>query len=991
LPEQRARLGLRQGFAQDMERRVRDINSDEQWTDRRYAELEAHVEADEERRAFSLNPLRWRASRGLRRERSLTKAIKSSRSQVIQLVGEPGSGKSVSLRYVAQTTAARAARARSLKAVIPLYLNLKELRRAPNAAVDSDLIKAFVIKTLKKGNRMGVENFLKEEFESGLLEGTWLFLFDSFDEIPEVLSSTEVDEVIKGYAGAIYDFLGGLNRCRGVIASRHFRGPSRSSWPRYTILPLSESRRLRFIKGANLRPAVSQQLREHLALGDYDLRDLSSNPMLLGVLCNHMEKGNPFPDSVHALFADYLARRFDDAAKLVKSHFKENFGVEVEIADVRAAAESAAFCMAADKGIGLSPARAELKRSMLNHGFDFGAETDTLLDALVFIKLGRTEELPSGGHSFTFVHRRFQEYFATCVVLREPWRVGPRELLTDARWRETAVVICQTQPPAALGTLVEGARAELSRFVEEFPGGVRPEELSAAAADEDDDAAKREPTPPEDFEWPHGLLHVLSLLQDGFRRRLNELPDDVRGLAGAMLLTVKRRAGRIEQKAALETAGAATPRVLLRLIRDAFRGDSQLLKNVAYRQVARLPEVPDDIADSIRSALIGLVRTGRLGRERLATKAHLARLDKPQRFVSSLRLLLALPTADLLLHALVLAAWASYMRVTGPLPADSDASWTQLTAVLLSALLVSHLSFRLLRLTRAMFGDGLDLMFIIYARGGGTAVALFMPVIYGDTAGETPGLTFLWPYEMVCAYAFVWLPSALLAARVGQCTSPVWWPFMPLVPLTLFAANLRSITKWTMKNLLGIVIMMAVIVLSGGAVSYYFENRGGNDIVVPAVMVLPVLLLAAVATYKWLCDKTRWHMRSGSYRPPMSAESFREEFDNYRTKSYRMRFVRLVHTRRALEATRRADEVVGELSLSLERDLVELRRAQPFQNFKKTLKRPGGMPDSELLDELTQLLEQVRDGRHDRAPQTTAPPSTAPARATAVEAERALP
>jgi hypothetical protein len=243
-PEQRRRLRDRQGFARDMDRRVRDINDDERWADRYYAELEAHVEADEEGRAFSLNPRRWRVRRGLRREKSLTKALKSSRSQIIQLVGEPGSGKSVSLRYVAQKTAERAARARSLGAVIPLYLNLKELRRAPDAAVDSDLIKEFVIRTLKKGNRMGVDDFLKEEFEPGLRDGTWLFLFDSFDEIPEVLSSTEVDEVIKAYAGAIYDFLAGLNRCRGVIASRHFRGPAQSSWPRYTILPLSEPRRL---------------------------------------------------------------------------------------------------------------------------------------------------------------------------------------------------------------------------------------------------------------------------------------------------------------------------------------------------------------------------------------------------------------------------------------------------------------------------------------------------------------------------------------------------------------------------------------------------------------------------------------------------------------------------------------------------------------------------------------------------------------------------
>ena len=111
-------------------------------------------------------------------------------------------------------------------------------------------------------------------------------------------------------------------------------------------------------------------------------------------------------------------------------------------------AENAAFCMAADPGLGLSPTRASLQSAMRRLGMAVESNFEILLDALEYIKLARSETTTDvvQSKSFTFAHRRFQEYFATCVVLREPSRVNAHKLLTDMSWRETAVVMCQTQP-----------------------------------------------------------------------------------------------------------------------------------------------------------------------------------------------------------------------------------------------------------------------------------------------------------------------------------------------------------------------------------------------------------------------------------------------------------------------------------------------------------------------------------------------------------------
>jgi NACHT domain len=970
-PEEKRRLARRQIFADVIKERIQNINSEEEWRDTRFAELEAEVEAEGERRMFSLNPFRRRTRSGLRREKSLTKAIEMSRERLVQLEGEPGSGKSVALRYVARTLSERASKSRDLKSVIPLYLNLKELNRGQEEAVDRNLTERFVNESLtkRKINR-DIEEYLEDEFKRGMVEGTWLFLFDSFDEIPEILSSIEADATIRNYADAISDFLTGMNRCHGVVASRYFRGPGQTRWPRFRILPLSESRRLKLIKQALLPPEIERQLTGHLEASP-EIRDMSANPMLLGLLSEYMKASNPFPDNVHTVLSSYLEHRLSRDDERVK----RRYGVGTDA--VRAAAESAAFCMAADVGLGLNPAREDLKRAMGQQGFSFGDDIDALLDALVFIKLARAEESAAGdAKSFTFAHRRFQEYFATRVVLREPDRVSPQALLSDARWRETAVVMCQSQPPEVLGLIIEEARRALAELADGLtinlgqPDGAA---LATAVAGQADDVQL-----PDSFTWPHGMLHLLSLLQDGFSRRLNDLPDDVRGRIGEMLLAVNQRAGRFDRKCALEVAGATPGPVLLRLLRDAFTSDSQLLKNIAYRQVARLGEIPDDIAGSIRAALLSLVGGGRLWRERLATSAHLARLDKPERFTSSLRLLLALPHVDLFLHVLVLLESLAYLMLAGAnrLP---KTDLTSLGALIFLSLLASHASFRLIRVVRALAGKGVDVILIAYLRIGVAMEVIIIPLAAINGADTRP--SWKWLHIALCAYMTLWLPSSLIAARAGQCASIIWWPLMPLVPPLLLLRNMSYILGSARKNWRGVGRFTLMLLLYVAFLRTFFEYK----LIFFPVTVFFMLVGTAtifVVTYMWLRDKLRWHMRAKAYLTPMTGQFFFDELHKYKTAPFRQRFVSAVRSRGLLEATRQTDEMIEGLALSIERDVIRRKRRRRFRNLSNTAEvlRGKPLPTAELIDELTLLLEQVRANRRDGAPQgqatVTAPAAT---------------
>jgi hypothetical protein len=151
------------------------------------------------------------------------------------------------------------------------------------------------------------------------------------------------------------------------------------------------------------------------------------------------------------------------------------------------------------------------------------------------------------------------------------------------------------------------------------------------------------------FAWPAGLQPLLSLLQDGLMGRMKELPADIQDNASRILLTASSRGSLADQKWSLEVAGITPQPVLLWLLRRAFASESQWLKEVAFRQTARLGEIPEDIAAAIRKSLKYLFSERRLNKEYYATLAHLSRLDQPSRFINSLRLLKLVPIVDPLL------------------------------------------------------------------------------------------------------------------------------------------------------------------------------------------------------------------------------------------------------------------------------------------------------------------------------------------------------
>lgn len=919
-PEEKRRRVRRQRFSEHIEQKIRALNSLEAWSDYRFAELEAEVEAEGRRRRFGAFPFSRNSDGGLRRERSLSKALEASQERLIILEGDPGAGKSVALRHVAQSMARAAMKARSTSATVPIYINLKELERRKHEPIDSNLIRSFILKTLNRANDRDIEEFLEEEFDRGLEAGTWLFLFDSFDELPEVLSSTEADAKIRSFGDAISDFLHGMNKCRGIIASRQFRGPGQFGWPRFRILPLSEVRRLELIRKAGLKADTEREIIGHLGLAGNEIQSMASNPMFLGLLCEHMKVGNPFPQNAHNVFETYIESRLSRDKERLQRRFK------LATADIRSAAEIIAFCMAADAGLGLSPTRQSIKEATTRLGFSFGKQFDLLMDGLEYIKLARSEALATVGESktFTFAHRRFQEYFATSIVLRESDRVPPKQLLADARWRETAVVICQTQPSHVLTPIIDESRKMLLEMV------------NSTSIEE----AKQSQSP-QPFQWPDGSIHLLSLLQAGFGNRLNELSDDMRQSAGQLINSASKTGTLSDRKGALEVAGIIPSADLLSLLRAAFASSSQWLKGVAFQQTTRMSNIPEDIARSIRHSIVFLAIEGRLRRERYSTYAHLNRLDKSKEFTPIARLLLAIPTVEICLMSCisVLHIWYLGSAIVGS---------AAILMLIFIDLLAWYNSF-----SPSPKSDGI-LRFSMILR-----MLIPIPILVADRTVPM----------IVTAYLIAWFPFALLAAYSGQFTRIAMWPFIPFWPFLYMMKGLRDDpkglidelrTNWESLSWLPLLLFLSLSSYFDSLFNFLSEQfpkffgviKWGYFIFIGVSGIgMPILIIPPI--YYWCRDGVRWRRWSLTHQMEIRGEELFSLLNQYRSKSFCIRLFKTVREQNLLVASEETEILMEKLITSLEN-----------HTLRKDFLIPRAIYiDPDFLDEACRLLEQVRANR----------------------------
>lgn len=780
--ETRYRIGQRRLFARHVQSQLQILATREDWHDERFADLEAEVEVEGSQRTIPW--LRHSPSRTviLRREKSLSRALEHSTEPLIVLEGDPGAGKSVALRHLAEHLADRARRSREISR-IPLYINLKEFRpeRRP---VDSNSVYDFILASINRVNDRDVERFLDEEFDRGLKEGSWLILLDSFDEIPDILSSTEADNVVEEYALAIHNFLFGMHGSRAIVASREFRGPKTFRVPRFNIVALSGRRQANLIRRSGLRPDEVNIVEGGLATADPEVRQAATNPMFLGLICEYARTACRFPETSHSVYESYLTERFARDAERMQRRYK------VSAKLVRALTEEIAFSMAALPGLGLSPTREALHSALINTDQISITRLDAVLDALEYIKLGRAAEDPdgSGRPSFTFAHRRFQEYFATCVVIREPERVPVAELLADGRWRETVVTILQTQSASAVTPLLEEAAHSLAPMKRK---ALEDEELRAASGG---------------YCWPAGSMHLLGVLNAGLGQAPDNIPAEIRADAGSLLMSAWNKGRRHDRKWAVGLALVACRDDTIRLLERAFASGSVVLSGAAYASVSRLADPSPNLYEGVRETLVDMAASGDLIEQKLALNAQVRRLPDPDPLIQVLRLLTAAPKVDYGLAAIQVLICAI-------------AAWPSIIAQTLCAVggIIGYQLMLSLQVPHRIRGTRLNI------RPGSVGIAFLSFLARLSAVGLTLAITFkFWPRHwpiittaiIVSTYFLLWPLTVGYVCRHRRGINVLRWPLIPLLPLAELPRSGARLVR-EMTALIVIIPLLFILIVSG--------------------------------------------------------------------------------------------------------------------------------------------------------------------------------
>ncbi|MFZ2642105.1 MAG: NACHT domain-containing protein [Verrucomicrobiia bacterium] len=504
-PEKLARLRRCQQFCRVLASDLATLAKAESWNDQFFTDLEAEVEAEGDYYASRIDRLFRRRSHGLRRVPSLIEAIESSTEQCLLVTGDPGSGKSIALRHLANQMAEKASKSKSSDVNIPLYLNLKELPEPPLGGPSADFIKEFVLENIRRGDA-DTAAYVRDNWSSYREHGRWFFLFDSFDEIPAVLHAPTGSAVIRQHADAIRQFFEGMSACRGVLASREFKGPDALPWKRFRILQLSPSRQEELIGNSFLSPELKSIASQHTAASG---SGFLTNPLFLTLLCRYVKEEKRPPTSDNELLLRHIYRLANREPDYVRRRY------DLTPEQLLEGSIRLSVLFAEQPSLSLAPTQDQISKSLSGEHLP-GDDLEKLIAALIDVKIGRCDvkEAKAGDRRFTFAHRRYQETLFVEHLARNPSYLSPNALLTDLRWRDYTVTLLQTSPSEVITPLLAVAASILQELAKNNRGtSVMPGYGSEFRY----------------FEWKESsAARLLELLQEGLRRRLELVPDILR-------------------------------------------------------------------------------------------------------------------------------------------------------------------------------------------------------------------------------------------------------------------------------------------------------------------------------------------------------------------------------------------------------------------------------------------------------------------------------
>jgi hypothetical protein len=517
------------------------------WSPEYYTDLEAEVEIQ--------NAV---GSSQRRRIADLQHAIRSDRTtQAFLILGDPGSGKSVALRKLARDML------KEVKTVgrVPIYINLREWmaeggRCNPawsehNPPTPHDL-EDFVVRRLKSAGDVFMSDFVDAYFRKLWERGRLFFLFDSFDEIPELLDSNEESWLIDTLSSVTSRFIASNPRSRGILASRMFRRPTHAflAGKVLEIRPMTEEK---IVLALARHPEFTNDIKVSLFRDRPDLVPIARNPLLASLLGEWVKARRSLPQNQADLYRDYLSNRLEKCNDKIRK-------ADLNVEEVLNITREIAWFIFESPVYGLeAPVNVISSQSV-------SPDTDAVIEILRYARIARVTTTEP--RSFAFSHRRFLEYFVTSKLLEIPERLPLDHIPTDSRGRDALVLYGQVCDDASAKQLAELCWQEIKTNI-------------------DSPALRLRAT------------HSLRFLIDAFRSRREAISSFSDEFSEFIHSRVENGDSLIQAKICLEATGLMSDNQALSLIKSALQSQNTWLQETAFRACRQLPRIDPDLKKQI--------------------------------------------------------------------------------------------------------------------------------------------------------------------------------------------------------------------------------------------------------------------------------------------------------------------------------------------------------------------------------------------------------
>lgn len=390
---------------------MRSINKQTNWSGSFFTDLDAEVYIKTH-------------SERTKKVSNLLKALKRKSGRAFLVLGEPGSGKSVALRKLSVDL---------LKEVnvvnkIPLYINLKEWNNtnwSEASPPTEDELYDFVKDNVARRDR-AISIFVDQYFDRLYEKRKLFFIFDSFDEIPQVMNVDDDSMLIDQLSNVLYKFIKDINnQTAGIVASRKFRKPTNSfeASSEIGIRPFNEKQVITSIKKMS---ANASELINDIFTKRVDLYQTAKNPFMASMIAKYIEIHNKLPNNQLEMFSVFI----DDA--LITSHRKLN-ELSLSKEELISHSKNIAVKMFSDYGLEAPVSKLKLDFPSIN--------IDAVIDCLKFARIVRASSIDEGRVSF--VHRRFCEYFVVIDILEKNAEIPFSDIPRDSQWRDALVLYCE--------------------------------------------------------------------------------------------------------------------------------------------------------------------------------------------------------------------------------------------------------------------------------------------------------------------------------------------------------------------------------------------------------------------------------------------------------------------------------------------------------------------------------------------------------------------